>query len=114
MNTQGQDSQLAVETPPAPPRRLNWLWFMVALLLPPVVTMLVMMSGKPGDASAFVAFGGSPMGGLVCGLLLARRVTRTTTGRVLATLGFTVLFGAVIFCLCFAGCLVGAAAKGRL
>lgn len=87
---------------------------MLALLLPPVLTMLAVMSDRPGDAPAFIAMGGSPVAGLLCGWLLARRLTQTTTGLVLATLGFGVLFGAVIFSLCFAGCFAAASAQGKL
>jgi len=97
-----------------PARKLHWPVFLVALLLPPVLTMLAVMSDRPGDAPALIAMGGSPVAGLVCGWLLARRVTQTTTGLVLATLGFTVLFGAVIFSLCFAGCFAAASAKGQI
>ncbi len=114
MNDQNENSLPPVESASVQPRKLHWPWFTLALVLPPVLTMLAITSEQRGDTAAFTAMWGSPVGGLICGWLLARRVTRTTTGRVLATLGFTVLFGAVIFCLCFAGCLAGAAAKGRL
>jgi hypothetical protein len=105
---------VAFESTREPARKFHWPWFTFALLLPPVLTMLAVTAERPGDMPAFIAMGGSPVAGLVCGGLLARRVTRTTTGLVLATLGFTVLFGAVIFSLCFAGCFAVAAAKGKI
>ena len=110
--------------PPEPPvafestrdlaRKFHWQWFTLALLLPPVLTMLAMMSERPGDTPVLIAMSGSSVGGFVCGWLLARRLARTTGGRVLATLGFAVLFSVVIFGLCFAGCFAVAATTGKL
>ena len=91
--------------PPVWPVRTNWFVFFAVFLAPPVLTMIAVTVGN-GELILVTALYGSPMAGLVCGLLVARRLFPTTGLRVLFTLAFTAAFGFVIFWLSFAGCVL--------
>ena len=99
--------------PPAERPRFLLAWFTLALLLPPAATMLAISMGA-GQPAAIIIMVSSPLAGFVCGFLVARRVARTTAGRILATLGFTVLFGALVYGLSFGGCMAVAALRGMI
>lgn len=98
-----------IEPPQAPApiqHKVNWLIFFAALLAPPVLTLFAAMSKSDGAAVACPLIGGGIVG-IICGIMLARRVGRTQGSRVLLGFVFTAVFGFLSFALGFVGCMMG-------
>lgn len=87
-------------------RRLHWPWFGAAFLLPAVLTFGTAAAGMK-DAPVACAFVGAGLSGLVCGILLGRRLGRTTAAMVILSIVFIGLFAVASFALCFGGCMAG-------
>ena len=98
---------VAFDPPQSPARKLHWPWFMLALLLPAVLTFTAAATKATGDTSAFCALFGSGASGLICGVLLGRKLGRSTGMMIVLSLVFIVVFAVVSFALCFGGCLAG-------
>ncbi len=89
------------------PRRTgSWLLFVLALLLPAVLTLLTARSQDLWPFFTFVLGGASA---IYCGFWTASLVCRTSVGRVLVGLVFSAGFYVVSFFLCCAGCTLGGA-----
>jgi len=105
----GQD--LSPQKPPqdAPPFKINWWVFFVALLLPPFLTLLTAMSNlSPNQSvSPFIALIGGLVGGIVCGVMLGYQGSRNLFVRIILSLVMSVVMVAVCIVLCFFGCTVG-------
>jgi hypothetical protein len=106
MNPPPIDPQFSTAVPPVMKRRLHWPLFIVALLLPPVLTLLTAHAGWQNFPVACPFIGGGAAG-IVCGILLGRRLGRTTQAVVILSIVFSLVFAAVCFALCFGGCLLG-------
>jgi hypothetical protein len=89
-----------------PARKLHWPVFLIALLLPPILTLAAAQAGWKDFPVWFPFFGGG-LAGLICGILLGRRLGKTTTAVVLLSILFVIVFAALSFALCFGGCLLG-------
>lgn len=96
-----------------PPVKIKWIWFWLALMAPPLLTLLsahfmhsTSSAANEGLSPAIALLGGGA-GGLACGILLGIKLGKTSGARV----GYAILFGpAMIFVsvlLCFFGCNVG-------
>ena len=93
-------------SPVTPNRSLHWPWFLLALLLPPILTFATAMAGWK-NVPVVCPFIGGGLAGLVCGVLLGRLLGKTAQSVVLLSLLFVCVFGALSFGLCFVGCLAG-------
>jgi hypothetical protein len=71
-----------------------------------LVTLLGAMVGLEGLAVASPMVGGG-IAGLICGIMLARCVGRTTGTQIALGFLFVLLFGFVSFALGFFGCMMG-------
>jgi hypothetical protein len=91
---------------PAPRRRLRWVYFLVIIFVPTLVTVLAAMSGSK-DFAPFAALIGGGASGLAGGILLGRFVGQTDGSRIALAVVFTIVLGvACVTMNCF-GCLVG-------
>ena len=86
--------------------KINWLIFFAVLLAPAVVALLGAM-GKVEPLAVGSPLVGGGLAGIVCGIMLGRRVGRTSAARVLLGILFVGVFGCVSFILSFFGCLLG-------
>ena len=94
------------EPPQTPTRRLHWPWFTLALALPAIVTFATAAAGCK-DAPVASAFIGAGLSGLVCGILLGRRLTTNPGVAVVLSIVFFCVFAVASFALCFGGCMAG-------
>jgi hypothetical protein len=113
----GRELPLAAAESPGqlPPVKIKWLWFWIALMAPPVLTLAsayFMRVAGPGSASneslsPAIALLGGGAGGLTCGILLGLRLGKTSAARA----GIAVLLAGVMIVvsvmLCFFGCSLG-------
>jgi len=102
----------AVEAPPSAslkPVKINWLIFISALLIPPMLTMLsALLTGSRNDpVSPVVGLCGGVAAGIYCGVVLGLRFGETSLGRIVC--GVLLSMPMVIVCvmLCFFGCTIG-------
>lgn len=86
--------------------KLNWLVFFIVLLAPAVLTLIAAMCKQGGLAVGCPLIGGGGAG-ILCGIMLARRVGRTPATKVLLGFVFSAVFGVLSFSLGFVGCMVG-------
>ena len=86
--------------------KINWLIFFAVLLAPTVFALLGAMGKIEGLAVGSPLVGGG-LAGIICGIMLGRRVGRTSAARVWLGILFVGLFGCVSFILSFFGCLMG-------
>ncbi len=86
--------------------KINWLIFFAVLLAPAVVALLGAM-GKIEPLAVGSPLVGGGLAGIICGIMLGRRVGRTSAARVLLGILFVGVFGCVSFILSFFGCLMG-------
>lgn len=106
MNTPNLEPPVMLEPSQPPVRKLHWPWFVAALLLPAVLTFGTAVAGMK-DAPVACAFIGAGVSGLVCGILLGRRLGRTSAAVVILALVFICTFAVASFALCFGGCMAG-------
>ena len=107
MKSLNPEPPVAFEPPPVPPTRsLHWPWFTLALLLPPILTFATARAGST-DFPMICPFVGGGLAGLVCGILLGRKVGKTSSSVAGLSILFTIVFGGLSFALCFGGCLMG-------
>jgi hypothetical protein len=106
MNPTQSEPPVAFTPTDTPARKFHWPVFLVALLLPPILTLATAQAGWKDFPVACALFG-SGLGGIICGVLLGLRIGKTTTAIVLFSLLFTTVFICVCFALCFGGCLLG-------
>src|SRR5438270_10292279 len=72
---------------------IKWLPFLLALLAPPLLTILAAVSlDHKGGAAVAIAFLGSGVGGIVCGAMLGRRFGTTPQSRI----GLGILFSIIM------------------
>jgi len=91
----------------APPsKKLNWWLFCTALFTPTLVTILVNLLGATrGDTAPSIAFLGGGLSGIICGVLLGRRLGSNASSQFLLGAVFVIVIGAAsIIMNCF-GCL---------
>lgn len=93
-----------LEPPPPSPVRVNWLLFFAALFAPTIATILVVQT-QLKDPPPVVALLGGAVSGIICGVLLGRRLGRTRMARVLLSLVFVLVLGAVCVMMNCFGCL---------
>lgn len=105
-NLSAQLSQTFSAAPLLPPVPVNWWIFFAVLLTPAVLALLGSLQKIDGLAVASPLIGG-PIAGIICGILLARRIGRTTSGRIGLGFLFVALMGFLSFVLGFTGCMVG-------
>ncbi|HXI70422.1 MAG TPA: hypothetical protein VNN22_08720 [Verrucomicrobiae bacterium] len=94
------------DNPSLPPVSVNW-WIFFTILLAPAVLALLGSLLKVGGLSVGSPLIGGSIAGIVCGILLARRVGRTTGARVGLGFLFVALMGFLSFALAFTGCMAG-------
>ena len=92
--------------PSLPPVPVNWWIFFAILLAPAVLALLGSLLKVEALSVASPLFGG-PIAGVICGILLARRIGRTTPTRIGLGFLFVVLLAFLSFALGFTGCMVG-------
>jgi hypothetical protein len=80
---------------------------LLSFLIPPALTFL-MMSMRTGDLAAPVAFIGSAIGGITCGVAVARHGPSDIAMRILRGVVLSVVCTAAIFVMSFLGCVAGA------
>jgi len=91
-------------SPPPPPARINWPVFFAAMFGPTIATILVVQT-QLKDPPPVVAFFGGGISGIICGVLLGRRLGRTRQARILLSFLFVLVMGsACVIMNCF-GCL---------
>ena len=90
---------------PEPARRLNWVLFCTALFLPTLVTVLSARAFE-GFAIGTALFGGV-LSGIVCGVLLGRRVGHTQTARIFLSILFVGVMSVVCVTMNCFGCAAG-------
>lgn len=102
---------LATEpTPPPdlnpPPPRFNWRLLLALLVGPALLTCLAVLIDKSSNGPApGVSIIGGALGGIGCGILLGRRLGRTTGLKILLGLIFAVGCGIAAVTLATFGCL---------
>jgi hypothetical protein len=106
MNHPDTNPPTFVETACGTVPKLHWPLFVAALLLPPMLTFASAMAGWKNFPVACPFVGGG-LAGLVCGILLGRRVGRTPQARIVLSIVFILAFATLSFGLCFGGCLAG-------
>ena len=89
-----------------PPARLNWWVFFAILLAPGLLALLGALLKVEALSVASPLFGG-PIAGIICGILLARRIGRTLQARIGLGFLFVALLGFLSFALGFTGCMAG-------
>jgi FtsH-binding integral membrane protein len=108
MSTNPPEPPVAFEPPPQSARKLHWPWFTAALLLPAVLTFATAMAEGGGkNTPVACAFFGAVLSGLVCGILLGRRVAKSPGTAVIWSIVFICVFAVLSFALCFGGCIAG-------
>jgi hypothetical protein len=93
-----------------PPFKVNWLWFWLALIAPPILTALSAASTKHTSNDGLpvaVSLLGGGIGGIVCGVVIGIKLGKTTTSRVVLSLIFSGIMVVVSIMLCFFGCTMG-------
>ena len=105
-NQTSSEPPVAFEPPHKPARKLYWPWFTLALLLPAIITFAT-AAARCKDAPVACAFIGAGLSGLVCGILLGRRLTTNPGVAVVLSIVFICVFAVVSFALCFGGCMAG-------
>src|SRR5690242_13965829 len=97
-------------SPPLPPVKVNWFLFFAVLLAPPLLTLItafVSREQRGQSVSPVIALFGGAIAGIVCGIMLARRVGRTGSARILLGFLFSGIFAVVCITLSLFGCLGG-------
>ena len=85
-----------------------WRLFFYVLLIPPVLTFISSVpsvSGLAGGLTVAIALGGGVIGGIVCGAMLACRITEDAGSRI----ALSVVFAAIMIVVCVTLCCVGCA-----
>src|ERR1700743_3651847 len=95
------------------PLKFHWWFFPIALLAPPVLTLLTALGTRsnahqPRDPTAplAVAFLGAITGGIICGLMIGLQC-KSPAARILVSLAMIVVMFCVCLVLCCAGCAIG-------
>lgn len=90
------------------PRKINWLLFLLALLAPPLLTVLAAM-GSARNSGLPVATGllAGGLGGIISGAMLGWRVGSTTPIRVALGIVFAGVLSVVCIGMSCFGCMAG-------
>jgi hypothetical protein len=93
--------------PGAPPsKKLNWWLFCTALFTPTLLTILANLLGATrGDTAPSVAFIGGGLSGIICGVLLGRRIGSNSASRFVLGVVFAIMVGAACIVMNCFGCL---------
>lgn len=92
MNSTVPPASPPAETP-ASPSRFNWLLFFSCLLGPAILTCLAVLIDDRSDGPApIIGIMGGALGGIGCGIILGRRLGRTS--------GLKILFGVILAGVC--------------
>ncbi len=89
--------------PTAPPCKTNWRVFWVVLLAPGLLSIFGAATNSDAFWTACMVLG-SPLAGLVCGVLVARVKTWPAAQRVIYGGFIAIGLSFVSFLLCFVGC----------
>jgi len=85
------------------PVKIKWLVFFAVLLGPAISTMLIASFKSPNLTSLWV-LAGSPIAGIVSGVMLSRACSRNVGVRVLLALVFAFVLSAFCLISCFFSC----------
>jgi hypothetical protein len=86
--------------------RLNWFIFLVVALAPVFLTIItVQVVSRENEAAVVVASLGSGLSGIICGILLARRLGKTMRHKIALAIGFALLMGIACTAMSCFGCL---------
>jgi hypothetical protein len=102
-------------TPGLAPVKIRWLWFWLALLGPPVLTMLTAMfmheftSGSASNegVSPVVALIAAATGGIACGIIMGLKMGKDIPARVGIAIATAIPMSLLCLFLCFLGCNLG-------
>jgi len=86
--------------------RSQWILILALLLGPAILALFAAMAKLDILATASPLLGGG-IGGIYCGTLLARRLGKTTSAKVLLGILFSGVFGCCIVGVGFFGCMLG-------
>jgi hypothetical protein len=93
--------------PPIPKKpKMHWGWFLLALFLPTVLTVLAAQA-KSQDVAPPLAVIGGGISGLVGGSLLAIRVGKTPEARIGLGIAFAIVLSVACVTMNCVGCLAG-------
>jgi hypothetical protein len=105
-----QPTEPAIVETALKPVKIKWWVFLAVLLGPPLLTLLVAFLGKgtrDDEISPIIGLVGGGAGGIAFGIMLALRLGRTATSRVLLGMVFSVVFAVVGITMSCFGCLAG-------
>ena len=86
--------------------RINWLRFWIFLFGPTLATIAVILCGlDSGDTAPTIAFFGGGISAIACGVMLARRIGKTTGAQVGLAILFICVFAVVCIGMNCFGCL---------
>ncbi len=83
---------------------MNWLLFFAALFAPTIATILLVQTQLKDPPPVVALFGGG-ISGIICGVMLGRRLGRTQPSRILLSLLFVLVMGAACVIMNCFGCL---------
>lgn len=97
------------------PARMRQGVFFAVLLTPAVITMLVAMLAPRERDDVPVGMGliGGATAGIICGVMLGRRLGKTGTGRLLIGIFASLFMAVVAIALCCGGCAIGFSSQSR-
>jgi hypothetical protein len=94
-----------VARPLDPGQKISWPWFFVCLFAPVLLTMLsARLSSQAAGVAVLIVLLGGPVSGGMCGVMLSRRLGRTTESRVLLGMLLVPVMMAVCVVMNFFGC----------
>jgi ABC-type nitrate/sulfonate/bicarbonate transport system permease component len=96
-------------------KKMSWRWFMVALLSPPLLTLIsaalmrfVFASQETNEeVSALIGFLGGVIGGIVCGVMIGARASQDFAARIMVSIFCVPVMVIVCITLCCFGCGIG-------
>jgi hypothetical protein len=100
--------QPSLPEPEAAAFKMNWWIFFAVFLAPPLLTSIAAFLGRLNsneEVSPMIAVFGGAASGIACGVMLALRLGRTSTARVLLSLLFSAMLAVVCITLSCFGCL---------
>jgi hypothetical protein len=94
------------QSPPPVPVRTNWFLFFAVLLAPTLLTILCVKAGRAThDLSVGTTLLGGPAAGIICGIMLGRRLGNRAESKVVLSLVFAAALSVCCVGMSFFGCL---------